>query len=285
MRHLPSSLSSSFAVALLTTAVLDAPRAQACIAEFVGVDLLGETAPATGQTDVPTNARIFFASTPGDLPAAATATVQRGDDEPTPATIETVSGGLILTGVALEPLTTYTARVVLADSAEDLATGDVFEDEAATSEIVFTTGDAADTTPPTWDGDAIVDNEHVPGSGPLEWLFPDDCGPRSAYDIHTITPPAVPADVALIELWFVDVDGDRDVVAAAAPGTPLEDRVYDAATRRYELVAIDIAGNESEPIEVQAAGGGGCSATDENDAGAAAVVTVALALLRRRRRG
>jgi uncharacterized protein (TIGR03382 family) len=103
-------------------------------------------------------------------------------------------------------------------------------------------------------------------------------------DIYTITPPAVSADVAVIELRLVGPDGEAVVVAAGAPGTPLEHQVFDSPSVIYELVAIDVAGNESEPLEVRASSRSGCSATDANDAGFAAAVTVALALLRRRRR-
>jgi uncharacterized protein (TIGR03382 family) len=290
MRHLRPSLSSSFlsssfAVALLSAAVLAAPRAEACSpAAFQPRLLEGETQPAAGAVDVPTNARIFFASSGGDLVNAPVATVQRGDDEPTAATIEIVPGGFVLTGVVLEPLTTYTAHLDLVEVIEDPVTGETSAEPGTSGEIVFTTGEAADTTPPTWDGDAVVDTAHVAGSSPFEWFFPSTCGLQSAFDIHTITPPAVAEDVAVIELRLVEVDGEAIVVDAAAPGTPLEDRIFDEVSVRYELVAIDVAGNESDPLFVQAAASGGCSATDENDAGAAAVVTVALALLRRRRR-
>jgi MYXO-CTERM domain-containing protein len=285
MRRLRSSLSLSFVVALLGIAAFDAPRAAACVSALDVQRLVdGETQPATGAVDVPTNARIFFASTEGNPVSTPTATLQRGDDEPTSATVEQVPGGFLLTGVALEPLTTYTARLALFEQVEDPDTGEVIEEPETTGEIVFTTGDATDTTTPSWDGDALVDTVHVPGSGPLEWLFMTNCGPARAHDIHTITPPDVSADVAVIELRLSGPEGEAFVVAAGAPGTPLEHQIFDSTIASYELVAIDIAGNESEPLEVLAAGNSGCSATDANDAGFAAVVTVALALLRRRRR-
>jgi uncharacterized protein (TIGR03382 family) len=152
-------------------------------------------------------------------------------------------------------------------------------------ELVFTTGDAVDATAPLWDGDATLSVEHVPGSGLLETLFPSTCGVRSAFDVHTVTAPGVDDDVAVIELAIVRPDATTMVVDAGPPGTALVAR-RDAGDGpgRYQLVAIDVAGNRSESLPIAASGISGCSAGGGGEAGIVASVLAGLSWRRRRRR-
>jgi hypothetical protein len=282
MSRLPALLSSSVVVALLSIPSLYAPRATACSPDIAVVLLSGPTEPSTGDTDVPTNARVFFSASSGDF-SGVTATVQRGDDQPVSANVEAVPGGLVVADIALEPRTTYTARIEIPDPFAGSTDENDVADPALQAEVVFTTGDVDDDTPPAWDGEAEIVTEHEPGNGLFGQFTALSCGPEPASDLHTITPPDVDGDIAVVELRLAGPDGSV-VVAAGAAGEPLSHRVVGATSVRYELVAIDVAGNESEPLVVEAAGTGGCSATNASDAGAAAIVTVALTLLRRRRR-
>ncbi|MBM4279730.1 MAG: hypothetical protein FJ137_02855 [Deltaproteobacteria bacterium] len=263
-------------------ALVHAPRAEACSPAIAGVTRLsGETLPSAEAVDVPTNARIFFATTDGFDDGTPTATLQRGDDEPVSASVERVPGGLVLGNVTLAPSTTYTAVIDLFGPAPG---DDLSVDPGVHGELVFTTGDGLDTTPPGWTGDAELAIEHIPGSGPFEYLFPSTCGTRSAFDVHTITPPALDDDVAVIELRTVADDSSTVVVEAARPGAALVVTHDDAVPVRYQLVAVDVAGNDSEPLVVEAPAVGGCSAMDGRDSGLTAAALAGLALLRRRRR-
>jgi hypothetical protein len=277
----PLLLSPAFLVFSMIAVALEAPRAVACSPDvLLSRELTGRTLPSTGATGVPTNARLFFASTDG-LTAGVNATLRRGSNEPVAVTVEAVAGGFVLHGFVLEPDSAYSATIDLAVS-EDA--DDPLPDDALLSAILdFTTGSAADTTAPTWQGDADVAVQHFPGDGPLSQLFPSMCGREPTFDEHTITPPAPSEAVAAVELSLVLPDGNRQFLDSGPPGEPLFHNTYDAGVVSYELVAVDIAGNRTEALAFEAPGVSGCSAVGSGDHGTQLAMLGGLLLVRRRR--
>jgi hypothetical protein len=275
------NLSASVVAMAVCSLTLYAPRGEACSLDIATAAVLnGRSLPDQEAEGVPTNARPFF-GTLGDFPISATATLQRGDDEPAPVDVEGAPGGYRLTGLVLEPGTTYTAVLTLTPGADDFVSGD---ESSLRGELVFTTGDADDTTPPRWNGEASLQTEHSEGSDFFERLFPSTCGPEASTDTHFVTPPDLDEDIALVELQLVQPDGSSAAVTHAPPGEPLVHTTVAGQAVRYRLVAVDVAGNASEPLDVDVAGvqGFGCQAVSPTEPGLAGVA-LALGLWFRRR--
>jgi hypothetical protein len=301
VRRSSAAIVASIALALaVVVAVVHAPRAAACSPDvFSSTRLDGRTQPVPGASDVGVNARVFFGRFDGPQDAPPTATLQRGDDEPTPVAVDTVPAGFVLSGFVLEPNTTYTARVDLVpldgegdgEGGGDAAIfeGDVTDAARERGLLVFSTGDAADTTPPSFDGVADLAIENVEGEGFFGMFVSNSCTGPQGFDVHTITPPPVDDDVAFIELSVGPPGGGAVFLDASTPGTAMNNVVFDAGELRYELVAIDVAGNRSAPLVLEAPGrlAVGCGAIEgagRGDAASAAALFAGLALLRRRRR-
>lgn len=276
MRSIPAAL------ALVAVApVIHAQRSEACSPDsYESMDwtLTGRTLPENGSTDVPINARIFIETTRGSPISRHLIKVQRGDDEPvTPSLTETRAGYLVEPGALranagdlLEPFTTYTVEVYPPGA----------DPEAGVPElaVVFTTGDALDEAPPTLTGDVGVETEYEAGAA---WFL---ICPTPDTNLFTVTPPAVDADVVEIQLVEVRSEGQRSVVDARPAGEPLVHRNATMGEVRYELLAIDIAGNASQPLVVDTYGPNGCGCSADGSTGASTMGAALVALALRRRR-
>lgn len=234
-------------VALSTAALLAAAPARPCSLAF---GLSGVSAPAADAVGVPTNAELVLDSSGGEFPV--TATIQQGDGAPVNLDVS-FDGNLVIVGLGeLLPSTTYTVAATAEANFSEL------------EPITFTTGTADDTSAPSFDGEATATVEH---ESPDLFGAESSCGPGSANNLITIAVPPVNDDVgvAAFRLFRLLDNGTRQLrrgVLAEFAGDRIFDFEPEPGQYRYAVVAVDFAGNESEPAEVLVdVSGFGCSAT------------------------
>lgn len=235
--------------------------------------------PASLEDDassVPTNGVLHLSVFAGA--EAVTASVRADTDEAAINLDKDVAGRVVVVDLApltpLAALTSYVVTLRLPESAS-FVTGGV------TREINVVTGDGEDTTAPTFAGEATAEVEHEPGDSVFGGV--SSCGPRAATNRVTITAPVIDEDVGIagLKLFQVDDNGLRQLRSFEIGAvTSITDNEPQPGDHRYELVAVDIAGNESDPLEVDVSVSG-CSAAG---ASSPLVVALFLVLARKRRR-
>jgi uncharacterized protein (TIGR03382 family) len=259
------SLLASFAAAALL-----ATPARPC--EPAGPSLDGPVAPEDGARGVPTNGKLHFSMFFGAADVRASV---RADTAGEAINLDTdVAAGVTIVNLpALLPETSYVITLGLPESVS-------FIEGGVTRDINVVTGAGADTSAPTFDGEATVSVAHESGPGFFTPTF--DCGGGGATNIVTVTAPAVADDVGIAGLKLIRVDdaGLRQLrkFEIGAALTSITDREASTGDYRYELVAVDLAGNESAPLDLDVSVSG-CSA-----GGAGAPLVLALVVLLGRRR-
>jgi uncharacterized protein (TIGR03382 family) len=240
--------------------------------------LSGPIAPADDATDVPLNAVVHLWLQSGVVDFAATLSREDAEDASLPVTrdddLAVVDLGDLAAGVD------YTVTFDLAGTSVDFGEG--------RDPLRFRTGDARDDDAPTITSAPTATVRHRPGDAPFGPV--SSCGPSSATNSIVVGPLDADDDVAVAgwRMFRLDERGGRAQVAAEV--VPRTDGLVafepEAGTYRYGVVAFDLAGNESDMVEVEAwASGVGCSATSTSSTGAPAslaLVAVAAAALRRR---
>lgn len=251
-------------------ALLACAPALPCSVAFPVPSLDGVVVPEDGAT-LPTNGVVHlavFATTGAPIKASLRADSET-DEQARTLDVDDQAGVVRVNVEGLLPETSYTLTLTI-DAA------DAFTENDLVREINFTTLAESDTSAPTIDGEATVDVVHY--SAPL---FPGfDCGGGESNTI-TIRPPAPADDVAIagIKLFRVRDDRTRELRKFSLALDVIEDAQAKAGEYDYELVAVDVAGNESTPLAVPVSVSG-CSA-----AGAGTpMLAFALALLVKRRR-
>lgn len=268
MRTPTASFALPYVASLITC--LCATPARPC--SPVEPNLDGPTSLADGASSVPTNGELHLSVFAGAEAVTATLRADTAD----------VANGLDLdvearvVVVHLAPLAAQTSYVVTLALPESVS----FVSGGVTREINIVTGDGADTSAPTFRGAAEVEVAHESGDAIFGGV--SSCGPRPATNSVTFTVPAIDDDVGVagLKLFQVDDDGLRQLrrfeVGAV---TTITDQEPEPGDYRYQLVAVDVAGNESAPLEIDV-GVSGCSA-----AGARSPMLCALLLVLARRRG
>lgn len=270
----------SFAVAVVV-ALLGALPARPCSPPLPSVS--GTAVPEDGDV-LPVNGVIHARM--GTLGITPTVRV-RADTELLGRTIDVdnVGGVFRLNLTELAPATSYSVHVAIP------TTGDAIDAELTERTIHFTTTTRADTTAPRFAGNASVDVVHEPAPPGGELV--DSCGGvTSATNRITIVPPEMRDDVGVagVKVFRRNDDGTRELRTFRLRNSADDDGVLTelepvAGAYVYELVAVDLAGNESEPLVVDVDVDGstaGCNAGGVT--GAPVVTVIALALRRRARR-
>ena len=234
---------------------------------------LGAVAPADDATGVPTNALLHVAMNEGRVTFAATRAGGDSVDAPLPVAPDDDVAVVDLGDLA--PATPYTI------------TFDPGDDGVGRAPLSFTTGDGPDEATPTITSETTATVRHQQGSLPFLGSM---CGPVPTTNVVTIGPLAADDDVLVAgwRLLRLDERGGRAQVAVAL-GPHVDEivtREPDPGTYRYGVVAFDLAGNESEMVEVDAwVSGVGCSATRARSTSApasAGLVAVLVVAARRR---
>lgn len=235
-------------VAVTSIALFHASPARPC---SIAIGLTGDVAPDSGAVDVPTNAVLLLGSAGGQPPLIAR--LEQGDAEPVSLDVS-FDADIVVVGLPqLEPETSYS--VVIEPS---------FEGEVVPDPVSFTTGGGDDTSPPSIAGQPTVTVEH---HSPGLFGVVTDCGSGASTNGIIIEVQQADDDVgvAAFRLFRLLDNGARQlrgVFLAGAGVTSLIDSEEEPGQYRYAVVAVDFAGNESEPSEVIVdVSGFGCSAT------------------------
>lgn len=265
---------SSVLAALVPCALLASPARPCSISEPF---LSGPVAPAQGAQAVPTNAKLHVSLSGGFVDFGARLLSAGSEPALLPMTRDDQLAVVDLG--ALAPGTAYTIEIV----AEPRFEGDV---PSTIEPIDFVTADADDDAPPSIAGAPPVKVEHQPGSGPFQMT---SCGAFPSNNMIVVGPIEADDDtgVAALRLYRLDDNGGRALVA-----TTMNDSDHlvgfepTAGTYRYAVVALDLAGNESEPAIVEAwVSNVGCSAAAVRATGTPASLALLglLAVVTRRR--
>lgn len=240
---------------LVVVALAGAP-AKPCSPAMPGLG--GGSAPAREAADVPTNAILQVPAT--FPPFTFTATIRKDVDGAEPLNLDTsFDGSLAIVGLGL--LEADTDYVIELD--DDATNG--FDDDFP-EPIRFHTGAGDDVTRPSLDGEPEVTVDHQNA----ELFATTSCGPIQETNFVRVRPPSADDDVgvASFRLFRVLDNGARELRAAVlaselqAGFDEIVDRQDDAGTYTYELVAVDLAGNESDPVRFDVGVSGfGCSAS------------------------
>lgn len=234
---------------LLPVMMLSAAPALPCSLEFPVANLDGVVVPGDGGT-MPTNGVVHLAVfTTGATVRASLRADSEDDAQARTLDVDDEAGVLRVNLEGLVASTSYTLTL-------SIPAAEAFSEQDIVREINFTTTADADNAVPTIDGDAIVDIVHYSPS-----LFPNfDCGGGTG-NIITISPPAPRDDVAIagLKLFRVRDDGTRELRKFTLDVDSIVDDQANAGDYDYEIVAVDIAGNESAPLDVPVAVSG-CSA-------------------------
>jgi hypothetical protein len=248
--------------------LLCAAPALPCSIEFPVPSLDGLAVPADGAT-LPTNGVLHLGVLTTGTPIRASLRADSEDDaQARTLDVDDVAGVVRVNLEGLAAETSYTLTLTI-DAA------DAFTEEDLVRELNFTTLAAADAAAPTIDGDVVVDVEHYsPG-----FLPGFDCGGGTGNTITFSLPDANDdVGVAGVKLFRVRDDGTRELRSFSLDVDTFVDDQKDAGDYEYEVVAVDMAGNESAPLAVPV-NVSGCSA-----AGAGTpMLAFALALLVKRR--
>jgi uncharacterized protein (TIGR03382 family) len=243
-----------------------------CSLEFPAPTLDGVVVPEDGGT-LPANGvvhlEVFNLAATGASVRASLRADTEDDSQARTLDIDEEAGVVRVNLEGLVPSTSYTLTLSI-PAAEAFTESDLVRD------INFTTTAEADRGAPTIEGEVTVDVTHY--SQPL---FPSfDCGGQANNTIFFTVPDAVDAvGVAGLKLFRVRDDGTRELRQFSLDLNSLKDTQADAGDYAYEIVAVDMAGNESVPLDVPV-NVSGCSA-----AGAGTpMLAFALALLVRRHR-
>lgn len=278
MRTSPLALAFAFAPLAFAAPVLP------CSPPLPSLD--GTAVPDAGGV-LPVNglvhARMFAGGTVGaSLRADAEVGERRLD-------VDNIAGVTRINLEGLAPSTSYTLTLSMpAGAGIAEGEGEDFTENRARA-IHFTTTRAVDTTPPAFEGaaDVVVIVTHVPAEN-----FVDSCGFGGEADNKIdIVAPRVHEDVGVagLKLMRVNDDGTRELrhfrLHSGGDGddeATLSDSEPTPGDYAYEIVAVDLAGNESAPlpVDVTVPSALGCSA----GGGVAAPFAFALLLLVRTRR-
>lgn len=271
----------------LTVTVFAAPAALPC--SPAEPSLGGTAAPVEGGT-LPVNGVVHADLFTGGVTPGASVRADSDTDLVEPGSrsldVDSAAGVFRVNLDGLEPATSYTLTLTLPPEI-------VFSEEEATREIPFVTARDVDDTAPTLEGDATVVVEHQPGPGPFGGF--DSCGGPTETNLITVTPPAASDDVGLagLKLYRVDDNGARELrtfrlttADGADEGLTIGDSEKLDGAYAYEVVAVDLAGNESAPVALDVNIGvlSGCSATASDASTPAAAIAFAAVLASRRRR-
>lgn len=239
-----------------------------CSLEFPTPTLEGTVVPDDGGT-LPTNGVVHLGVFSAGATIRASLRADTEDDSQARTLDVDEEAGVVRVNVeGLAPSTSYTLTL-------SIPAAEAFTESDLEREINFTTSADADNDAPTIDGEATVDVVHY--SPPL---FPGfDCGGGAANNTITITPPAPSDGVAIagIKLFRLRDDGTRELRKFSLDVDSIDDSEADAGEYAYEIVAVDVAGNESAPLDVPV-NVSGCSAAGTP------MLAFALALLVKRRR-
>lgn len=270
------------AVVVIAAPVLLAASARPCSPPLSSLD--GTATPDDGAL-VPTNGVVHARLTTFGLAVRASV---RADHEVAARTldIDDVAGVTRINVEGLAPSTSYTLTLTMPDASPE-------DGVRASRAIHFTTTRAPDITPPTFTGTADVVVTHQPA---LDNGF-DSCGFGGSDATNTvdILPPPVRDDVGIAGLKLVRVNGDgtRALRMFRLHSSNENDELLQGALvdseptpgdYRYELVAVDLAGNESAPLPVDVTVPDtvfGCSAAGPSTSSLALVFVVLLARARR----